>query len=179
MLTLVTLLDEVTSVNMAGAGDADVEALRARLHARTDMELAERIGVQRSTIAQWRRRGGLPAKYRALIRQPSDEEMSAVFYQVTAEHVLGDARHRFWLRAALALLPSEYLVAEKGCRIDPSIQERALLRLMYAALMATLTGLGKVTCESEEDYAILINLLEEDRLGICAELLQALPPRAN
>lgn len=165
----------VTAVNMGKAGDGDVEALRARLDARTDMELAATLGVQRSAIAHWRSRG-VPSRYRFLVRQRADSEVAGVIEQVAADEVLGDARHRYWLRAALALLPATYFGSTGDLQEDAIIREKALLRLMLHASTKNLTVLGKVACDSDADFAILLASLETEREVLQSHLLISVPP---
>ena len=48
---------------------ADIEAYKRQLDIVTDAELASVIGYQRSTIAQWKKRGGIPASAKRTIER--------------------------------------------------------------------------------------------------------------
>ena len=44
-----------------------VDKLRTAIGVKTDTALADELGLERSTVAQWRRRGSLPQAYRAIL----------------------------------------------------------------------------------------------------------------
>jgi len=59
---------------MTEQASSQIQALKQRYQVETDEQLAEKFGIGRSTIASWRRRDKVPARY--LLRSPGDEHES-------------------------------------------------------------------------------------------------------
>lgn len=53
-----------------------IEALKMRLGASTDVELARKLAVDKSTVSSWRSRGSLPKRYMGIVT--GEEEAQAV-----------------------------------------------------------------------------------------------------
>lgn len=51
---------------MEGSAEEIIDALRNRFRVQTDQGLAERLGLGRSTVTSWRRRGAVPPRYARL-----------------------------------------------------------------------------------------------------------------
>lgn len=52
---------------MSNTVEATIEALRTRLGAATDAELARLLGIDKSTVSSWRARGSVPARFLELL----------------------------------------------------------------------------------------------------------------
>lgn len=59
--------------------DAVIRALKQRLSAETDLDLAEALSVGRSTIANWRRRERVPSRYARLVDVDAQTRLNAAF----------------------------------------------------------------------------------------------------
>lgn len=135
-----------------------IAALRISLDAATDMELAEKLGVVRSAVAQWRTRG-VPKKYASLIPKSEADISNAVdtALRITLFHKPGNA---YILAAALASIPYGALGHFQADTAEKAIAfERLMLRVAAVAINATNLELKKETCESQDDYLQLVQIL--------------------
>jgi hypothetical protein len=141
-----------------------VDQLKEALAASTDLSLAKELGVERSTVAQWRRRGALPARYQAIL--DADERNRARKDALAARRfVYGDGAGMFLVRAALAVIPVQVLdFPELSPALRGDHRERAIINVAEFAARLCPIVLGKQRCETEEDYDMLVEaMLSEDR----------------
>ena len=100
-----------------------VDDLVEALGCRTDQELAARLGLNRTTIAQWRRRGGVPRNWHFVLRMEKLEAQSLA----ARRRIFGDGDGYYIHMAALALLPAtdlswpELSDAQRGAQIEEQI----------------------------------------------------------
>ena len=83
----------------------DIRALKGVLAVHSDVDLAAKLGVERSTVAQWKRRGAVPSKYAYLLglaEMPSQTEKSLA---AVRHHYLGRAENHWLLKVALGFTP--------------------------------------------------------------------------
>lgn len=138
--------------------DEQVDLLKARFGAATDQDLAARMGVERSAVAQWRKRG-VPKKYRYVMAHATVvDQITALLRDGLRVQFLGRAENQYFLKAALGMFE-----AAEGETSDPVLKgverEAVLLGLMSVAAQATLDGLGKRHCEDDADYLYLMKVL--------------------
>jgi hypothetical protein len=100
-----------------------VDDLVEALGCRTDQELAARLGLNRTTIAQWRRRGGVPRNWHFVLQMEKLEAQSLA----ARRRIFGDGDGYYIHMAALALLPGSNLSwpelpeAQRGAQIEDQI----------------------------------------------------------
>jgi len=138
----------------------EVDELRAAVGAETDIALAARLGLERSTVAQWRRRGGVPARYRFMIDPAWRSDVRRGMKQRDRRLVYGDGPGEFLLRAALAVIPQGALDAP---HLSPALlgdlRESTIINVVAAALEVCAEALGKARPDNEEDYDRLVDAL--------------------
>lgn len=148
-----------------------IRALKAALDVNTDVELANALGIERSAVAQWKRRGGVPAKYMMMIGE--DPKRFARAWDAVRHHLLGRVENHYFLRAGLAFLPQELPTPAGASKADlGEIREQTLLELMNLAQIVTYDRLEKRYCESEEDYAFLVRAMEVAEREVIALILE-------
>ena len=149
-----------------GMIDAELEELKALFGVQTDIELAASLGIERSTIAQWRRRGRLPPRYkiiagaeRRLTRTKAQSEEA--LRRAIRGLVYRDPLYHLWLAACLSALPAgDFAVREgedapaRGRRL-----ERRIAELFDNCLNFSQAELGKVRPDGEADYLELVAAL--------------------
>lgn len=91
-MTIVTCQQGVMAVT--------VDELKTALGCDTDIALAERLGVERSTIAQWRRRAGVPQGWHYVLKLKDVEIQSLA----ARRRLFGDGDGYYVQMAALALM---------------------------------------------------------------------------
>lgn len=152
-----------------------VAALRITFDAATDMELAEKLGVVRSAVAQWRSRG-VPRKYARLIPKTDAEIANAVdtALRINLFHRRGNS---FIVAAAAVILHDGTL---NHCRPDTAEKavafERLMLRIASVAINATNLELKKETCETQDDYLQLVHLLRTKYADQVANVIAKFAP---
>ena len=62
---------------MSEAPEDVIAALRQRLNAKTDSELARKLGINKSTISTWKTRGSVPKRFLAIRDGASHEAINA------------------------------------------------------------------------------------------------------
>lgn len=156
--------------------DDEIGALRAAVGAKTDMELADLLGVGRSTISQWKARKAVPKKYRSLFSSLSDDDIRQALTTALRFHVFGKVEPSYWLIAALAVIPPVAFVVtdespfERGTRL-----ENLMLRVMNFAINATNTTLRQDYIRDDaECQRVIDDLLENQAVGI-DRLIKGLP----
>lgn len=141
-----------------------IHALKAAFDVKTDVELARVLGVERSAIAQWKRRGGVPEKYLGLLSPDlaGGPGRMAKFYNAIRHNVLGRAENQYFLRAGLAFMGERLPTPSGATRAQVGVaREFRLIRLMEIAQFYTHAELGKRYCETEAEYEKLIEIMEE------------------
>src|SRR3569623_456723 len=119
----------VTGVTCQHAMNDPVDQLKAALGVETDIALARELGLERSTIAQWRRRGALPALYRGII-DAGERAASLAVALAARQQVYGDSRAMYLLRGALAVIPAGLLdFPELSAHLLGDHRERLLLNV--------------------------------------------------
>lgn len=143
--------------------DDEIDALKRVVGATTDMDLAEKLGVQRFAVSKWRTRGAVPAKYRPLYRQPTDADISAAMTAAFRLVMFGKKERSYWMAAVLDVLSGSLFQqtseasGARGLRL-----ERAVLDGMNLAMIATARHLGKEVCENDDDYRKLVQVLHNE-----------------
>jgi hypothetical protein len=141
-----------------------VDDLVQALGCRTDQELAARLGLNRTTIAQWRRRGGVPRNWHFVLQMKKLEAQSLA----ARRRIFGDGDGYYIHMAALAILTAsdfdwpELSQAERGAHIE----DRILKLSSYI-----IEVLGERSLKLFYDYE---NLLRELRTPEHAKLIQEL-----
>lgn len=139
--------------------EAQLSALKRALDVETDMALAECLGLQRFAVSKWRKRLSIPEKYIALIPETKERISGALdaAFRITLFHKPGNA---FIVAAAMAALPYDKFSKFEASTAEKAIAfERLMLRLASVAINATNLDLKKETCESQDDYLQLVQLL--------------------
>ena len=135
-----------------------VHQIREIVGAKSDSDLAGKLGLGRTAVARWKQRGVIPPEYLALIDAPRGQIAAFASQFIVHRELYRHADHHYWLRAALQFLPADYgsslPAAERARTLD-----FVLTRLIGAALDATVRELGKPRCEGEEDYRALVDIL--------------------
>jgi transcriptional regulator with XRE-family HTH domain len=136
------------------AATAEIGALREALGASTDLELAAMLGLSRSTISTWKRRGGVPSAYIALVAANTVGSENAAAQQ----RVFRRPEARYWLRTALALLPGDG--ANSGNILESGrARERLVIGLMGLAIRVARTDLKRQTIRDDAEWASLMERL--------------------
>ncbi|PAL22661.1 hypothetical protein [Sphingopyxis sp. GW247-27LB] len=105
-----------------------VDNLRALLGAETDQDFAQMLGVERSTIAQWRRRKGVPDRWaRAIMSRSLQGHVDAQRFRV-----FGAGDGYFLAMAALAVLPKDAIDFDGAGLTDASLGDVRMQRLLHA-----------------------------------------------
>lgn len=146
--------------------DAQLAGLKSLFDVESDTELAVALGVDRSTIAQWRRRGQMPPKYRVLGAEAValEAERGRLYEagrRAARSLVYRDPAYHLWTAAVLAALPPEAFASvageaseERGLRL-----ERLVAELFQRCLSYSQDHLGKVRPEGGTDYVELVAAL--------------------
>jgi len=152
--------------------DEQIAALKRQLSVKTDMALAESLGLQRFAVAKWRARGVLPDKYLSLLIDISPEGAREAMTKALKIQAFGRIEAAYWLRAALAVLPPDALADqgetphERGRRL-----ERLVLHLMNAAYDATYMAHGRELCRDDAECDAVIDILVSEKAGRVAAIL--------
>lgn len=137
-----------------------VERLKSALGVSTDQALAQELGLERSTVAQWRRRGSVPAIYREIIAADEVNDARAKII-ASRQHFYGDSRMMYLVRAALAYIPSQEF--EDNTDLSAALlgdhRERLLLNVGQVVQEACRALFGRSICESENEYDKLVKAL--------------------
>lgn len=137
-----------------------VDALKQAIGVETDLALAAKLGLDRSTVAQWRRRGMVPARYRFIADPSRQDDVRRGFKNRDRRELYGDGNGEYLLRAALAVVPVSALdFPELSPALLGDYRESTLINLLSVVLEVCAQQLGKPRPESEEDYEALVEAL--------------------
>lgn len=141
---------------------SEVDQLRAAIGVETDLALAAELGLDRSTVAQWRRRGSLSARYRQFLEELRTAEYQGLRLAVRRQ-VYGDSSGRYLFSAALGVIPTERLdlppsfgEANVGCS-----RESLILNVIEAVIEIAKEVLGKPRCDNEAEFMSLSRAMDE------------------
>ncbi len=147
-------------------GAVDISALKSALGARTELELAAKLGIARSTVSQWRRRGSIPARYHGLLAGSANDSEAAA----AGQQVFQRSEARYWLRTALALLPRGDFRGESVLQAGRS-REQLVAALMGLAIRVARTDLKLKLLRDDADWTRLMEcLLSGNRDAVIAVL---------
>ena len=132
----------------------DIAALKSALGARTELELAAKLGIARSTVSQWRRRGSIPARYHGLLVSGANDSDAAA----AGQQVFQRSEARYWLRTALALLPRGDVSGESVLQSGRS-REQLVVALMGLAIRVARTDLKLKFLRDDTDWTRLMGCL--------------------
>ena len=135
----------------------EIDALKHALDVETDLEMAAKLGLSRSAVAQWRRRGAIPARFRRLL----EAERTDTYLETVRQQIFRKPEYHYWLRAALALATPAGAIAEAGDASAAERRERLILHLMALAMTVTRKDLGLSRIASETAWNRLMNRLLE------------------
>ena len=131
-----------------------IAALKKALGARTELELAAMLGLSRSTISTWKKRGGgVPARYLAMLEAGGGNSDAAA----AGQQVFRRPEAHYWLRTALALLPEGRdgdSLLEAG-----SSREKLVIALMGLAIRVARTDLKRQAIRNDAEWAQLMERL--------------------
>ncbi|MFN9926997.1 MAG: helix-turn-helix domain-containing protein [Phenylobacterium sp.] len=130
-----------------------IAALKMALGARTELELAAMLGLSRSTISTWKKRGGVPARYLAMLEAGSGSSDAAA----AGQQVFRRPDAHYWLRSALALLPEGR--DGDGVLATGSSREKLVIALMGLAIRVARTDLKRQAIRNDADWAHLMECL--------------------
>lgn len=131
----------------------DIEGLKRALGAQTELELAAKLGIARSTISQWRRRGRIPGRYQPLIHA----ELASSDAAAAGQQVFRRPEAHYWLRSALALLPEGH--DADGLLASGSSRERLVIALMGLAIRVARTDLKRQAIRNDAEWKHLMECL--------------------
>lgn len=130
-----------------------IAALKKAMGARTELELAAMLGLSRSTISTWKKRGGVPARYLAMLEAGGGNSDAAA----VGQQVFRRPEAHYWLRSALALLP-EGREGDGVLRAGRS-SEQLVIALMGLALRVARTDLKRQAIRDDTEWAQLMERL--------------------
>lgn len=138
-----------------------VDELKTALGCDTDIALAERLGVERSTIAQWRRRTGVPKGWHFVLKLKDVEVQSLA----ARRRLFGEGDGYYIQMAALALLD---VTRFDWPELAPSARGGMMQDWIVKAAAYVIRVLGDRTCNSHREYeALLFELNSPDhRVGL-------------
>jgi transcriptional regulator with XRE-family HTH domain len=143
----------------------DIEGLKRVLGAHTELELAAKLGIARSTVSQWRRRGSIPGRYQTLLHA----DLASSDAAVAGQQVFRRPEAQYWLRSALALLPegrdSEGLLAAGHSR------EKLVIALMGLAIRVARTDLRRQAIRNDAEWAQLMGCLVSGHRDVVIAIL--------
>jgi transcriptional regulator with XRE-family HTH domain len=135
-----------------------VDALKDVLGVASDQELASVLGLERSAIAQWRRRKSIPARYRLLL---DSTRRRKEFRYAVRRLLYGDSEGRYLLAATLAWIPASKFDMPKS--LSPAnvgwTRETLILNVAEAIIEVCDSTLGKRTCTNDDEYLELMHAL--------------------
>lgn len=130
-----------------------IAALKKALGARTELELAAMLGLSRSTISTWKKRGGVPARYLVMLEAGSGGSDAAT----AGQQVFRRPEAHYWLRTALALLPEG--CGDDGLLASGSSRERLVVALMGLAIRVARTDLKRQVIRNDAEWTHLMECL--------------------
>lgn len=142
--------------------DDDIRAMRAIFEVDTDRELAAAMGITRSTISKWRRRGAVPSYHRVTL-ELAEQDVTGRLLDASLTPIFARPEGHYLLRAALAFMP-QTLPTPPGADLAERGTARVvvLAALINAARTACDAYLGKRYPEGAEDYARLVEAMRAE-----------------
>lgn len=139
-----------------------VDQLRSALGAETDLALAQELGVERSTVAQWRRRGSLPRIYQSILDAEAVGNRRAEVI-ASRQQLFGDSRLMYTLRAALAVIPTNsFDYPELSPALRGDVREGILANVVRVVQKQCRILFDRPNCVNEAEYDRLIEALMGD-----------------
>lgn len=136
-----------------------VDQLKLALGAATDSALARELGLERSTVAQWRRRKSLPDIYKEIIaaHEIGEARVAAV---AVRRFIYGDGKGMFLVRAALAVIPLEKMDYDfLSDSLLGDYRERLIVNVAQFASLVCSHLFGRPRCDNEREYIALVNAM--------------------
>lgn len=133
---------------------AEIAALKKAFGARTELELAAMLGLSRSTISTWKKRGGVPARYLAMLEADSGNSDAAA----AGQQVFRRPEAHYWLRTALALQPDNG-ADPAGVLQTGRSKEQLVIALMGLAIRVARADLKRQTIRDDAEWARLMERL--------------------
>lgn len=137
-----------------------------------DMALSIELGLSRSTVGQWRRRGSVPEKFQRLLRSIQDElhqdelasgELTRRYTSKVAARLYGAADASNWMRVGLALMPPEVFSVPTGSVDRGQFLEGALLSIIGFAMHAASAEFGSADCKTRGDVLRIIEVMRSEK----------------
>lgn len=139
-----------------------VDKLRSALGAETDIALAQELGVERSTVAQWRRRGSLPRIYQAILDADQVGKHRAEVI-ASRQQIFGDSRLMYTLRATLSVIPTSDLdYPELAPPLQGDARECVIASVARVVQAQCRVLFGRPYCENEAEYDVLADALSSE-----------------
>lgn len=130
----------------------EIAALKKALGARTELELAAMLGLSRSTISTWKKRGGVPGRYLAML------EAGASDATATAQQMFRRPEAHYWLRTALAFFP-EGNAGAGGILQSGRSREQLVVALIGLAIRVARTDLKLMSLRDDAEWTRLMERL--------------------
>ena len=156
----------------------DIRVLKETLGVGSDAELAAALGVERSTVAQWRRRGSVPERYFGFLNLEHSVPRLARFFNAIRARIFSRPEHTFFLRAALSLLPEVWPQNNETGDESGTYREEIVVSLMNLAQLKSWSALGKAHPETTEDYTILLAAIRAEEAEVVALILEGEVPQS-
>lgn len=141
-----------------------VDQLRKVLGAGSDSALAALLGLERSTIAQWRRREQVPARYRVFIEGGAPKTVESFVRRSDRRSVYGDGHGRYILSAALGVIPLHTL--DFGEELSPGnlgwARESRVMSVVRIILAVCKQLFDRERCETDDEYIKLMEALKSE-----------------
>lgn len=131
-----------------------VDDLKRALASDTDLALADRLGVERSTVAQWRRRGSVPARWHFVLKMKEVEVQSLA----ARRRIFGDGDGYFIQIVALALLDHS---AFEWSELMPYARGGQIQEWVLKAAGYVIHALGDRSCNSYAECEVLVSELTQ------------------
>jgi hypothetical protein len=144
----------------------EIAALKKAFGARTELELAAMLGLSRSTISTWKKRGGVPARYLAMLEVGAGDSDAAA----TGQQVFRRPETHYWLRTALAFLPEGR--NDQGILQSGRSREQLVIALMGLAIRVTRTDLKRRNLLDDADWTRLMERLVTGHRDAVVDILQ-------
>jgi hypothetical protein len=133
---------------------AEIAALKETFGVRTEPESAAMLGLSRSTTSTWKKRGGVPARYLAMLEADAGNSDATA----AGQQVFRRPEAHYWLRTALALQPDSG-ADPAGLLQTGRSKEQLVIALMALAIRVARADLKRQTVRDDAEWARLMELL--------------------